>query len=132
MKHRSPALLRIVKNFLAAKASLAIGGLLFAAALTTSLHAADKLEPADKAWIEENYTKAEYRIPMRDGLKLFTAVYSPKDTTIRYPIWFTRTPYGIRPYGSDNYPDAPSDALKFFAREKFIFVLQDVRGRNGS
>jgi putative CocE/NonD family hydrolase len=95
------------------------------------LRAGDKLEPVDKSWLEENYTKYEYRIPMRDGVKLFTAVYAPKDTSTAWPIWLNRTPYGIRPYGADAYPD-PGGALKFYAREKFIFALQDVRGRNGS
>lgn len=91
----------------------------------------DKSDPVDKAWLEANYTKYEYRIPMRDGVKLFTAVYAPKETSTKYPIWFFRTPYGIRPYGSDNYP-GPGGNIKWYAREKFIFALQDVRGRNGS
>jgi len=102
-----------------------------AAALSAAQASADRLEPADKAWLEENYTKFEYPIPMRDGLKLLTAVYAPKDTSTNYPFWLSRTPYGIRPYGVDAYPD-PRDALTHFAREKFIFALQDVRGRNGS
>ncbi|MEK7684910.1 MAG: CocE/NonD family hydrolase [Verrucomicrobiota bacterium] len=93
--------------------------------------AADKLEPVDKTWLEENYTKFEYRIPMRDGVKLLTAVYAPKETSTNYPIWLTRTPYGVRPYGVDAYAD-PHGTLKYYAREKFVFALQDVRGRNGS
>jgi putative CocE/NonD family hydrolase len=92
---------------------------------------AEKLEPVDRAWLEENYTKFEYRIPMRDGVTLFTAVFAPKDSATTYPIWLLRTPYGIRPYGADNYPD-PGRNMKYYAREKFIFALQDVRGRNGS
>ncbi len=65
---------------------------------------------------------------MRDGVKLFTAVYVPKDTTRPFPIMFERTPYAIEPYGTDAYPDrlGPSEA---FAREGFIFAYQDVRGR---
>ncbi|MCU1257620.1 MAG: peptidase [Bryobacterales bacterium] len=81
--------------------------------------------------IRENYTKYEYRIPMRDGVKLFTAVYVPKDVASdarTYPMMMMRTPYSVRPYGEDQYPTGlgPSE---FFAREKFIFVYQDVRGR---
>jgi hypothetical protein len=78
--------------------------------------------------IQSSYTKSEYRIPMRDGKKLFTAVYVPKDTTHRYPIMLTRTPYGVSPYGVDHYPVSlgPSDEL---ARDGFIFAYQDVRGR---
>ena len=95
------------------------------------VQAADKIEPADRAWFEENYTKFEYRIPMRDGVHLFTTVYAPKDASTNYPIWLTRTPYGIGPYGEDAYSDPPRD-LHFYARDKFIFAQQDVRGRKGS
>ena len=79
-------------------------------------------------YIQSNYVKHEYRIPMRDGEKLFTAVYAPKDTGRLYPIMLNRTPYGVAPYGPDNYPSSlgPSDEL---ARDGFIFVYQDVRGR---
>src|SRR5262249_36998211 len=51
--------------------------------------------------VKAHYTKYEYRIPMRDGVRLFTAVYVPKDQTQRYPILLTRTPYGVQPYGAD-------------------------------
>ena len=80
--------------------------------------------------VRARFTKHEYRIPMRDGAKLFTAVYVPKDAgpDKRYPILLLRTPYGVAPYGSDAYPDAigPSEAA---AKEGFIFAYQDVRGR---
>lgn len=78
--------------------------------------------------IKDNYTKYEYRIPMRDGVTLFTAVYIPKDTTEKYPILMMRTPYRITPYGADSFPEylGPS---KHFTEEKYIFVYQDVRGR---
>jgi uncharacterized protein len=83
------------------------------------------------AYLREHYTKYEYTIPMRDGVKLFTAVYAPKDTSRTYPILLTRTPYNVKPYGVDQYP-TPRGALRNYAKEKFIFVLQDVRGRFGS
>ncbi len=78
--------------------------------------------------IRSNYTKYEYQIPMRDGKRLFTAVYVPKDTGQRYPIMLNRTPYGVAPYGEDNYPSelGPSEEL---ADDGFIFAYQDVRGR---
>jgi putative CocE/NonD family hydrolase len=80
--------------------------------------------------IRARYTKHEYRVPMRDGAKLFTSVYVPKDAgpEKRYPILLIRTPYGVAPYGSDAYPEAlgPSEAA---AKEGFIFAGQDVRGR---
>ena len=79
-------------------------------------------------YVKANFTKYEYKIPMRDGAKLFTAVYVPKDTSKTYPLLMSRTPYSCRPYGTDRYRDhlGPSDLL---GREGFIFVYQDVRGR---
>jgi putative CocE/NonD family hydrolase len=82
-------------------------------------------------YIKANYTKYEYRIPMRDGKKLFTAVYAPKDTSQAYPIMFDRTPYSVGPYGVDNYKTSLGPSEKF-ARGGYIFVYQDVRGRNMS
>ena len=78
--------------------------------------------------IRARYTKAEYRIVMRDGVKLFTSVYVPKDTSRSYPILMTRTPYGVAPYGPQAFRDnlGPSS---FFVEEGYIFVYQDVRGR---
>ncbi len=75
-----------------------------------------------------HYTKFDYRIPMRDGVKLFTTVYVPKDTAQKYPILIQRTPYSVAPYGIDNYRPTlgPSD---LFTKEGFIVVYQDVRGR---
>ncbi|MBN1569026.1 MAG: CocE/NonD family hydrolase [Acidobacteria bacterium] len=78
--------------------------------------------------IKSNYTKQELLIPMRDGKKLFTAVYIPRDTTRTYPILLMRTPYSVAPYGTDNYPAelGPSDEM---SADGFIFAYQDVRGR---
>jgi uncharacterized protein len=78
--------------------------------------------------VRSNYTKFEYHIPMRDGVKLYTSVYAPKDASKQHPFLMVRTPYSVGPYGSNNYRGTlgPSDAL---AREGFIFVYQDVRGR---
>ena len=75
--------------------------------------------------VKENYTKAEYRIPMRDGKLLYTVVYSPRDTTQTYPLLIWRTPYSCAPYGPGKYRSLPKE----LAKEKFIFVFQDVRGR---
>ncbi len=86
---------------------------------------------AMQAYLRENYTKYEYQIVMRDGVKLFTAVYAPKDTSMAWPILLTRTPYGLKPYGVDQYP-VPRGPMANYAKEKFLFVLQDVRGRYGS
>lgn len=89
--------------------------------------------PADRIrqqaeYTRSHYTKFDFRIPMRDGVKLFTSVYVPKDTSEPYPILMQRTPYSVAPYGIDNYPTnlGPSE---LFTKEGFIFVYQDVRGR---
>jgi uncharacterized protein len=71
------------------------------------------------------------RIPMRDGAKLFTAVYTPKNTSQPYPFLLSRTPYGIAPYGVDHYPKRLGPG-PIFLRDGFIFVEQDVRGRSMS
>ena len=81
-------------------------------------------------FVKDNYQKFEYKIPMRDGTKLHTAVYVPKDAsvTVNYPFLMQRTCYSVAPYGADTYPTSlgPSGTLM---RDKFIFVYQDVRGR---
>ncbi|MDX2177968.1 MAG: CocE/NonD family hydrolase [Bryobacteraceae bacterium] len=79
-------------------------------------------------FVKANYTKFEYEVPMRDGVKLFTSVYVPKDRAQTYPIMMSRTPYSVAPYGVDNYRAALGPSEKF-ARESYIFVYQDVRGR---
>jgi len=85
----------------------------------------------DQAYIREHYTKFEYKIAMRDGVKLFAAIYAPKDDLEAYPILLTRTPYSAKPYGEDAYAD-PNGPMLHYGKEKFIFVIEDVRGRNGS
>lgn len=80
------------------------------------------------SYLKQNYDKAEYMIPMRDGVKLFTQIYTPKDETQKYPILLFRTPYSIRNYGPEisRFFLGPN---KLYAPEKFIFVYQDVRGK---
>jgi uncharacterized protein len=70
----------------------------------------------DRTYLRGHYTKFEYRIPMRDGLKLFTAVYAPKDDSQTYPILLTRSPYSVKPYGVDQYPE-PRGPLLRYAKE---------------
>lgn len=80
--------------------------------------------------LREHYEKREYRIPMRDGTHLYTAVYAPKDRSEAYPFLVVRTPYSCRPYGEDQFPPTLGPAgSDRFAREGYIFVCQDVRGR---
>lgn len=78
--------------------------------------------------IEANYIKREVYIPMRDGKRLFTAIYLPKDSTKKYPVLLNRTPYSVAPYGTDKFPPQLRPNNRF-AKEGYIFVFQDVRGR---
>lgn len=84
----------------------------------------------DSAFVRENYVKTEVSIPMRDGTKLFTTIYAPKDAseTNKYPIIMQRTCYSVEPYGADKYEKLLSPS-RTMMREKYIVVYQDVRGR---
>ncbi len=84
------------------------------------------------AYIRQHYTKHEVLIPMRDGVKLFTSIYAPKDKSRTYPILLLRTPYSVAPYGIDNYRASLGPASEKFMRDGYIFVYQDVRGRGRS
>ena len=98
----------------------------FALAGAVSISAQSRKE--DSIYVRENYTKIEQQIPMRDGKKLFTAIYMPKDQSKKYPVLLNRTPYTVSPYGADQYKlslgNFPAEM-----REGFIFVYQDVRGK---
>lgn len=79
-------------------------------------------------YIKDHYTKREVMIPMRDGVKLFACIYEPKDKDKKYPIMFDRTPYSVGPYGAKEFKNSLGPD-ELFAREGYIFVYQDVRGR---
>ena len=83
----------------------------------------------DEAWMRENYLKKEVRISMRDGVKLFTSIYMPKDTTEQHPLLFIRTPYSCAPYGEENWANLWNSHLRYYLREGYILIMQDVRGR---
>lgn len=83
----------------------------------------------DSVYYKENYSKYEYMIPMRDGIKLFTAVYVPKNVSLKYPFLLMRTPYGCAPYGKDRYPAGRLGPSMELVKDGYIFVRQDVRGR---
>lgn len=92
--------------------------------LTTTAFAQQNLAE----YVKANYTKYEHRIPMRDGKRLFTSIYVPKDSSQSWPFLISRTPYSVAPYGVDKYravlgPGEP------FTKAGYIFVYQDVRGR---
>ncbi|GAC1368666.1 MAG: CocE/NonD family hydrolase [Hymenobacter sp.] len=84
---------------------------------------------ADTLYIQQHYTKTEHQVPMRDGVKLYTVVYAPKDADkVRYPVMLNRTPYAVGPYGAGKYKKSlgPSSTM---LHEGYIFAYQDVRGR---
>ncbi|CAN5181731.1 CocE/NonD family hydrolase [soil metagenome] len=83
--------------------------------------------PTPLAPIRERYTKQEVSIPVRDGVKLFTSIYTPNDTSRTYPILMMRTPYSVAPYGKDAYRFQLGPS-RYFGEEGYIFVYQDVRG----
>ena len=103
--------------------------LALAAPLAANAQAAQQPTGAQQdAPLRELYTKYEFRIPMRDGKRLFTAVYVPKDSSTSYPFMVQRTPYSAAPYGVDEYPSRIGPAQELM-RLGYIFVTQDVRGR---
>jgi uncharacterized protein len=83
-------------------------------------------EITDSAYIRQNFDKKEVQIAMRDGIKLFTTIYAPKDKKKKYPILLSRTPYTVAPYGVDYKTRFQNMTL---AKAGYIFVYQDVRGR---
>ena len=109
---------------------------LFAVSAAVSLAQPPPMTPAQEELakhIRDNYDKAEVMIPMRDGAKLFTSVYTPKKKGEKMPILMNRTPYSVAPYGKDaKGKDQFKTSLgpdELFAREGYIFAYQDVRGR---
>ncbi len=82
----------------------------------------------DSLYTLEHYRKEEVYIPMRDGIKLFTAIYSPKNANGKSPILITRTPYSVSPYGAA-FRNFWRNHWMHYIRNGYILVLQDVRGR---
>lgn len=108
--------------------------LLFGVLLCSALSAmadGDEVQPVviDAAWFKTNYSKAEYMIPMRDGVRLYTAVYAPKNKKTNHPILLNRTPYGCEPYGKKNSAFWQDSVHRNYLLAEYIFVFQDVRGR---
>ncbi len=83
----------------------------------------------DSTWLAQNYTKKELYIAMRDGVRLYTAIYAPKSTKTQHPILITRTPYSIAPYGEDKFRQVWKSYHMAYYKKEYIMVYQDVRGR---
>lgn len=77
-------------------------------------------ETPEPTWAQQHYSKREVRIPMRDGVALHAAVYSPDDTSRTYPILLTRTPYSVAPYGAAERERLGPNEL--FERAGYVFV----------
>lgn len=97
--------------------------------LLTIIFCTAKAQESDSAWISANYTKKEVYISMRDGVRLFTSIYLPKNTTEQHPILMTRTPYSCLPYGEEVFRPYWDSYEKEYFKEGYIMVTQDVRGR---
>jgi putative CocE/NonD family hydrolase len=102
--------------------------LIFLSFIVFSCNKEQSKEETETNYVEENYEKTETTITMRDGVKLFTSIYTPKDKSQAYPILLQRTPYSVRPYGADKFKRniGPNEHLM---KDKYIVVYQDVRGR---
>ena len=83
----------------------------------------------DSVYFAQHYYKMETLVPMRDGVKLFTSFYIPKDSTEKHPFLMTRTPYSCAPYGEDKFLRLAGTYKMSYIKENYILVLQDVRGR---
>jgi uncharacterized protein len=89
---------------------------------------AQQVTPKDLQEQAKQFTRTTNMIPMRDGVKLYTTIYTPKEQKESLPFIMLRTPYGIE----SNGPKAMKDYLKDLANEGYIFVFQDIRGRHNS
>lgn len=85
-------------------------------------------QEVNEDYIKTHYEKIETYIPMRDGTRLFTSIYMPKDTRQKYPILLNRTPYTVAPYGVDKFKPYLGNFPEM-SRSGYIFVYQDVRGK---
>jgi len=84
-------------------------------------------DAVNESWLRRHYTKREEMIPMRDGVRLHTVIYAPKDVSELRPILMRRTPYSCYPYGPDTFPDSIGPD-PVYAQDRYIIVMQDVRG----
>ncbi len=112
------------------KRGLVVLGLVTLVSTTAAAQAGPPQTPTDYTPL---YSKYEAMIPMRDGVRLYTAIYAPRDTLARHPMLMTRSPYSSGPYGADRFPgffrNPTIPYFRSYLRAGYIFVFQDVRGR---
>jgi len=104
------------------------GGFALGLAAVSAVSLAQAVQAQQAFDVRASYEKRDTMVPMRDGVKLFTIVYAPRDTTRTYPILLFRTPYSIRPYEPDAYRAVLGPSAEF-DRDGYIFVFQDARGK---
>lgn len=97
----------------------------FLCAINVTVQAQTNREESD---LESNYTKREVMIPMRDGIKLYTAIYEPKNNDKHHPILMHRSPYSCEPYGNE-FDRSLSTHLSTYVQKNYIIIYQDIRGR---
>jgi len=74
---------------------------------------------------DDKYSRQEVMIPARDGIKLHTVIFTPKNQAEALPFLLERTPYGVSDYPSPE----KNGYIKDMADDGYIFVYQDIRGR---
>ena len=108
--------------------------LIGSAFLILGIHSCAKIDKKNveaevsETYVSDNYTKKEVDIPMRDGIKLHTTIYAPKDTSKAYPMIMQRTPYSSQPYGEGKFKEKIAPNIHMM-QDGYIVVYQDVRGR---
>jgi uncharacterized protein len=80
---------------------------------------------AQQTKADDKYSRQEVMIPMRDGVKLHTVIFTPKDQKEKLPFLMLRTPYGV----NENPSPEKQGYIKDMADDGYIFVFQDIRGR---
>ena len=103
---------------------------IFLSTLIISCRKTPKVADAEisETFVADNYIKKEVDIAMRDGIKLHTTIYSPKDSSKEYPIIMQRTPYSSQPYGAGKFKEKIAPNIHMM-KDGYIVVYQDVRGR---
>jgi putative CocE/NonD family hydrolase len=96
----------------------------FAAAVAAAVVPAQALGPDD-------YSKRSVMIPMRDGVRLYTELYEPREVPMPLPIVFVRTPYGVQA-PDDGFTRYFASTLRVLREQPYVFAVQDARGRHGS
>jgi putative CocE/NonD family hydrolase len=112
------------------RAVVSASALVIGAVAAAPTRAQAQTDVPDSVYVRQHYTKQVARIPMRDGARLFTTIYVPKDAGPgrRYPILLQRTPFSVAPYADTAYP-ATLGPDRYMLHDGYIFVAQDVRGR---